>query len=645
MNTLFFQYISLTCAAKTTQLPESGQIIEAVTKPKQQRAKKVTQKKKARTITELAMAQYRLPDGDETSVAEVEPRTLEPPTLENITIEAQPKKPLRRKKRDTQSSDSKTKIPETKIKKKKAVKKPKKSDAEPTTRLLSPKAALASLQHQDLLFGTSSQLAREESPPCIRDLQRAFAESEKVVLNRDTTTAPSCLVWKSKLSATKRNLWEAAARDHDDELLLESKENSPHSDYEILKETSHADYSLRKCPDASDTRHLETSEICKPNDIISTADETNQKEQKDPPAIKVINVLPTPENSNTSARIETPPQPPPSPPESTHNHQTNEKSPEHPSVSSPYEVLSPETPVIKKPITPPFLSHSLSQISSFSKESTGWTHIDEISDSEPEPEFTPSPPRRAAPPPVSPLKFSRRLSSSTKLSSTTAMSKKQRPATATKTTSNPSKPTSTSSGMTPDSANWAAIAPSLFAQITATVKASPPSSSSSSSSTSYTSNASLLQNDKIAQPSWYERMLMYEPIDIEALTVWLNEQGLRVPVMVKATVRRKNRRGVTNDGGGDDDDDDDDGKVGRKEKDKPKKKKKKKKKKQKDEQIAEEEKVEEEEGEAEVKNKALEDGELRQELRELSSWMVRKWCQEFSVCCVWRDGVNGWNRK
>lgn len=153
---------------------------------------------------------------------------------------------------------------------------------------------------------------------------------------------------------------------------------------------------------------------------------------------------------------------------------------------------------------------------------------------------------------------------------------------------------------------------------------------------------------------------MYEPIDIEALTIWLNEQGLRVPVTVKATMRKKreqNRRGGGGGGKGKQgnvaanaadaatdaatDDIDGvgckDGKVGKVDKGKKKKKTK-----RTEEQIGIDKEVE---VDTEAKNKEVEDGELRQEFRELSSWMVRKWCQEFSVCCVWRDGVNGWRRK
>jgi hypothetical protein len=43
--------------------------------------------------------------------------------------------------------------------------------------LLSPSAALAQVANQDFVFGTSSQLAREESPTVLKDLQAALSSN------------------------------------------------------------------------------------------------------------------------------------------------------------------------------------------------------------------------------------------------------------------------------------------------------------------------------------------------------------------------------------------------------------------------------------------------------------------------------------
>jgi hypothetical protein len=88
--------------------------------------------------------------------------------------------------------------------------------------LLSPRSALKQSGNQDFVFGTSSQLAREESPTLLRDLHEAMQASNKV--NEDDPFAD--LVHESTsadrgraLVSAKRNLWSAAARDTGGSLL------------------------------------------------------------------------------------------------------------------------------------------------------------------------------------------------------------------------------------------------------------------------------------------------------------------------------------------------------------------------------------------------------------------------------------------
>ncbi|KAL8701725.1 MAG: hypothetical protein Q9201_004757 [Fulgogasparrea decipioides] len=94
--------------------------------------------------------------------------------------------------------------------------------------LLSPERAMESANEQDLLFGTSSQLAREESPTLIRDLQRAIKDSET-----EDSSLPQSQGHESQASvqsaasnrlslrrpAAPRNLWSVAARDESGSLL------------------------------------------------------------------------------------------------------------------------------------------------------------------------------------------------------------------------------------------------------------------------------------------------------------------------------------------------------------------------------------------------------------------------------------------
>ena len=485
----------------------------------------------------------------------------------------------------------------TTSKQKKTKTKKKKTDAEPETKLLSPKAALVSLQQQDVLFGTSSQLAREDSPPFVRDLQRAIVESEKGLdevnaVNGDGTT----IKWrKSKLSEAKRNLWEAAARDHDDELLLASQKSAT-----VQREEEHVTDCGRPAVRMNSAGNQEREAVRDGEDAVIVLNHDVRVDGRDeghdgrndvtkdvdtlqePAILRAVDSLPTPENSNTSEEAESVKKMPDNDPNhDSHNMiQTNTALPQA-------SAKSPNSKYIIGQSTPPIIIPSQTP----SKESTGWTHIDEISDSEPE--FTPSPPHRstqkissASIPPVPPLQLTRH-------------SPAQQQQSASSTTST-SKATSTSSGITPQSATWATIAPNLFTKITTIIKSTPPST------------------DRY-NASWHEKILMYQPVDIDALTVWLNEQGLKIPVTVRATSRK--RRVETE---ADCADRSDGEKVSDKRKrGRPKGKK------------------------SERPDDDVEDpsGEVRIEMRELSSWMVRKWCQEFSVCGVWRDGVHGWRRK
>lgn len=82
------------------------------------------------------------------------------------------------------------------------------------------------------------------------------------------------------------------------------------------------------------------------------------------------------------------------------------------------------------------------------------------------------------------------------------------------------------------------------------------------------------------KPTWHEKMLLYDPIVLEDLTAWLNVQGLRIEV---ARPRLKGKK-----------------KVG------------------------------------EAVEEVL---EMVQE--ELQPWMVQKWCEEHSICCLWKEGLRG----
>ncbi|GIJ99237.1 5'-flap endonuclease [Aspergillus viridinutans] len=86
--------------------------------------------------------------------------------------------------------------------------------------VLPPEDAVNYLKDQDLMFGTCSQLEREDSPTMLRDMQKAIRASEKNMIENSTTRAVSGLYSHTAVSRfqTPRDLWSVAARDMDGSL-------------------------------------------------------------------------------------------------------------------------------------------------------------------------------------------------------------------------------------------------------------------------------------------------------------------------------------------------------------------------------------------------------------------------------------------
>ncbi|KAK1148922.1 5'-flap endonuclease [Aspergillus melleus] len=108
---------------------------------------------------------------------------------------------------------------QTKTTKSKGKGKPK--PQEPEFIVLSPEAAAKCLDDQDLVFGTCSQLQREDSPTLLKEMQAAMLESEKSITSASTPRGP----WFKPASTTTvsrfttpRNLWSVAARDSEGSL-------------------------------------------------------------------------------------------------------------------------------------------------------------------------------------------------------------------------------------------------------------------------------------------------------------------------------------------------------------------------------------------------------------------------------------------
>lgn len=175
-------------------------------------------KKKPQTITEKATAPFLSEESAAPSLLQyfgtpvTEPN--EPHQTENHSGNVSKVKTAERKSRPkagTKPSFSKSK-----------------KNVEQPPLLLSPKAAMKCTIDQELVFGTSSQLVRDDSPTFIKDLQQAIEASESmdeqtaqvsttlgsVSSMTDSYGAPSVTPFKSS-----RNLWSVAARDSNGSLL------------------------------------------------------------------------------------------------------------------------------------------------------------------------------------------------------------------------------------------------------------------------------------------------------------------------------------------------------------------------------------------------------------------------------------------
>ncbi|KAK6850032.1 hypothetical protein PG995_013865 [Apiospora arundinis] len=155
-------------------------------------------KKKVRTITELAMAPYQLPELPDVLLAPGNKETL----LKHFDFDGAVKAQVdhQRVVMDMQETKSKGK-------KKKAPAKPRKKKAgtaeDPI--LLSPSSAMKQASNVDFLFGTSSQLQTDDPPEVLRGLQAAIQASNRA-LDEDDEDEQS-------------GLWHRGARDIDGSLL------------------------------------------------------------------------------------------------------------------------------------------------------------------------------------------------------------------------------------------------------------------------------------------------------------------------------------------------------------------------------------------------------------------------------------------
>ncbi|KAI0422911.1 hypothetical protein F5X98DRAFT_325429 [Xylaria grammica] len=156
-------------------------------------------RKKTRTITELATAPFAVPPASD---IELTGPTTKESMLDYFDSDGAVKALVEHQ--TAVMSQRKTKGKEKKQPAKTKRKKKAGTEADPI--LLSPSTALKQSSKQDFVFGTSSQLVQEESPATLRDLQAAIRASNS--LNSDPFD-----------DDVGQRLWHAGARDEEGELI------------------------------------------------------------------------------------------------------------------------------------------------------------------------------------------------------------------------------------------------------------------------------------------------------------------------------------------------------------------------------------------------------------------------------------------
>ncbi|KAM3503708.1 hypothetical protein MY10362_004023 [Beauveria mimosiformis] len=217
--------------------------------------KKVASKKKPRTITGLATAAYKL-------ASQPDPGPEEENQSRASIAEAQV------------ATTTATNAPAKKTRKRtsKAPKKTRKKEPPPKPILLSPSAALRQVANQDFLFGTSSQLAQEQSPGFLRDLARAMKHSNEIdhvslstPINSDAIEPPEA----------RRSLWDAAARDEAGDVFDVDIQELAQKSQDLPSLEAQADpfgYVKEASPPREDS-FLSLSDALKPQELL---DEKNQ---------------------------------------------------------------------------------------------------------------------------------------------------------------------------------------------------------------------------------------------------------------------------------------------------------------------------------------------------------------------------------
>ncbi|KAM3434497.1 hypothetical protein NHJ13734_005972 [Beauveria thailandica] len=246
--------------------------------------KKAASKKKPRTITGLATAAYKLasqPDPGPEEENQTRPSITEAQVATTTSTNAPAKKTRKRTS--------------------KAPKKTRKKDSPPKPILLSPSAALRQVANQDFLFGTSSQLAQEQSPGFLRDLARAMKHSNEIdhvslstPINSDAIEPPEA----------RRSLWDAAARDEAGDVFDLGIQELAQKSQDLPSLEAQADpfgYVKEASPPGEDS-FLSLSDALKPQEVLDEKNQTPKPPRRESCSQDAGPMPPVPTSANLPPR-------------------------------------------------------------------------------------------------------------------------------------------------------------------------------------------------------------------------------------------------------------------------------------------------------------------------------------------------------
>lgn len=520
------------------------------------------------------------------------------------------KKPVR--KRSTSKSASEK--GETKARSKKASAKAVAKPKLAAEKLLSPMSALSRMDRQDVLFGTSSQLARDDSPTMVREIQRAILESEQDADAHQSLASdkvPDIAPWpRLQRIEGRRALWRASSRDDDGQMLERQSVYLPEpdrtQDFLFLPTAPHEqpDDSFLSISDFAPPPKASiaiSSDLPTPPPTIAE-DCTQREVVRSSPFLDIDNLLPdAPPIAVDSKDVSTAGHAATSSPFQDIDDFPQDAPPSNQTADSSFLDIDAFAPSAQAS-TSDFLSRVASMGSPKRRRGRPSKSPSAIPRRVP---ASPSAPARQQPPtsskplaatsPSTPRKSKARFHGiEAILDSEDDEALSPTPPRTRRLEDSPSLPLVSQSGATPAKASpevlvpiyaiaetsltFEGIRPALFPRITSLIRSLPPTTD-------------------ITKPSWHEKILMYDAIVAEDFTAFLNTHDQM------RTYKRATQKQV---------------KAWNKE---LKRK-----------------------GEQEMKT-ADGDGMVLAVEKEVEAWMVQKWCEEMSVCCVVKDKKNGGARK